>query len=167
MLQAATREVARGLRRGMTSDETTMPAGGIAATETAVEESGFRAGEDFDLVFSPERVKSQAYSPSRRQPEDRRRNHSSSGGAGRGILRCLLAPIINLVTLEASEMAKLIGMVYRDVNIALANELARYSEVVGIDLRPVIAAANTDGEAHLLEPGIGVGGLAPPSIPTS
>jgi nucleotide sugar dehydrogenase len=49
-------------------------------------------------------------------------------------------------------------MVYRDVNIALANELAAYAESLGLDFNAVIAAANTDGESALLAPGIDVGG---------
>ena len=56
-------------------------------------------------------------------------------------------------------------MVYRDVNIALANELANYADSHGIDFEAVRAAANTDGETALLEPGIGVGGHCTPVYP--
>jgi nucleotide sugar dehydrogenase len=76
--------------------------------------------------------------------------------------RYLGAPVLNLGTLEAAEMVKLAGMIYRDVNIALANELARYAESAGVDFEAVRRAANTDGEAALLEPGIGVGGHCTP-----
>jgi nucleotide sugar dehydrogenase len=75
------------------------------------------------------------------------------------------APIINVGSLEAAEIVKLAGMAYRDVNIALANELARYAEAAGVDFPAVIAAANTDGEAHLLQAGIGVGGHCTPVYP--
>jgi len=73
--------------------------------------------------------------------------------------------VLNVGSLEAAEMVKLAGMVYRDVNIALANELARYCEAVGVDFRAAADAANTDGEARLLEPGIGVGGHCTPVYP--
>ena len=169
ILQAATREVARGLHRGMmVCYETTMPVGGTRRhLKPLLEQSGLRAGEDFDLVFSPERVKSQAVL------RHLTANPKIVGGitpaaADRAAAfygTYLGAPVINLATLEASEMAKLIGMVYRDVNIALVNELSRYAEAIGVDLRPVIAAANTDGEAHLLDPGIGVGGHCTPVYP--
>jgi perosamine synthetase len=169
MLQAATHEVARGLHRGMmVCYETTMPVGGTRRhLRPLLEKGGLRAGEDFDLVFSPERVKSQMVL------RHLTVNPKIVGGitlaaaerAAAFYGTYLGAPIINLVTLEASEMAKLIGMVYRDLNIALANELARYAEAAGVDLRPVVAAANTDGEAHLLEPGIGVGGHCTPVYP--
>jgi nucleotide sugar dehydrogenase len=169
VLEAATREVARGLHRGMmVCYETTLPVGGTRRyLKPVLERSGLRAGEDFDLAFSPERVKSQSVL------RHLAVNPKIVGGitpaaADRAAAfygDYLGAPVINLVTLEASEMAKLIGMVYRDVNIALSNELARYAEAVGVDLRPVIAAANTDGEAHLLDPGIGVGGHCTPVYP--
>jgi nucleotide sugar dehydrogenase len=75
------------------------------------------------------------------------------------------APIINVGSLEAAEMVKLAGMAYRDVNIALANELARYAEAVGVDLNLLIDAINTNREAHVLLPGIGVGGHCTPVYP--
>jgi dTDP-4-amino-4,6-dideoxygalactose transaminase len=62
-------------------------------------------------------------------------------------------------------MVKLAGMLYRDVNIALANELAGYAEEVGVDLPSLLPAINSDGEAQLLQPGIGVGGHCTPVYP--
>ncbi len=56
-------------------------------------------------------------------------------------------------------------MLYRDVNIALANELAAFCEIAGVDFETIRAAANTDGEANLLSPGIGVGGHCTPVYP--
>jgi nucleotide sugar dehydrogenase len=56
-------------------------------------------------------------------------------------------------------------MLYRDVNIALSNELARFCELSGIDFGLVRQAANQDGEADLLLPGIGVGGHCTPVYP--
>jgi len=75
------------------------------------------------------------------------------------------APIDDVGSLEAAEMTKLIGMLYRDVNIALANELATFCEIAGVNFERVRAAANRDGEAHLLAPGIGVGGHCTPVYP--
>jgi nucleotide sugar dehydrogenase len=56
-------------------------------------------------------------------------------------------------------------MIYRDVNIALANELAAYAQSVGVNFERVRQAANTDGEANILIPGIGVGGHCTPVYP--
>jgi nucleotide sugar dehydrogenase len=75
------------------------------------------------------------------------------------------APVTNVGSLEAAEFAKLAGMVYRDVNIALANELAHYSQMLGLAFDSIRSTANTDGEANLLQPGIGVGGHCTPVYP--
>src|SRR5207302_5776613 len=53
----------------------------------------------------------------------------------------------------------------RDVNIALANELAGYADEVGIDFGEVIRAANSQPLSHLHRPGIGVGGHCIPVYP--
>ncbi len=169
MLVSASREVAGGLRPGMmVSYETTVPVGGTRRLLAPVlGESGLRPGEDFDVVFSPERVKSQSVL----------RNLSINPKVVGGMTPAaadratafyqtyLGAPVMNVGTLEAAEMVKLAGMAYRDVNIALANELSRYADVVGVDLPALLPAINCDGEAALLQPGIGVGGHCTPVYP--
>src|SRR6185295_10066937 len=75
------------------------------------------------------------------------------------------APVEDVGTLEAAESAKLMGMLYRDVNIALANELAAFCELAGVDFERIRKAANSDGESNLLLPGIGVGGHCTPVYP--
>ena len=55
---------------------------------------------------------------------------------------------------------KLAGMIYRDVNIALANQLANYAEATGFDAAAVFDAANTDGESALLSPASASAGTA-------
>ncbi|MGH9424986.1 MAG: UDP binding domain-containing protein, partial [Terriglobia bacterium] len=74
-------------------------------------------------------------------------------------------PVDEVGTIEAAEMTKLLGMLYRDVNIALVNELAAFCEMSGVDFDRVRSAANSDGEASLLIPGIGVGGHCTPVYP--
>jgi len=152
----------------LVSFETTMPVGGTRARLLpALEAAGKRCGVDFDLVFSPERVKSQSVM------RNLTVNPKVVGGftteaAARAeafYATYLGAPIYNVGTLEAAEFVKLAGMVYRDVNIALANELAGYAETIGVDLPSLRTAINSDGEAALLSPGIGVGGHCTPVYP--
>jgi perosamine synthetase len=168
-LVEATGAIAAGLRRGaLVSFETTVPVGTTRhRLGPMLAAGGLEPGRDFALVFSPERVKSRfvlkhlAETPKvvgGLRPECARRGEDF-------YRRYLGAPVINVGSLEAAELVKLAGMVYRDVNIALANELARYAEALGLDLGPVIEAANTDGEAYLLTPGIGVGGHCTPVYP--
>jgi nucleotide sugar dehydrogenase len=66
---------------------------------------------------------------------------------------------------EAAEFARLAESTYRDVNIALANQLARYADRVGVDLAQVIEACNTRPDSHLHQPGIAVGGHRTPVHP--
>jgi nucleotide sugar dehydrogenase len=167
-IEAVSRQVAAGLHAGaMVVYETTLPVGTTRRFAAILESSGLKAGMDFDLAFSPERVKSQLVL------DHLTKNPKVVGGltpqaaerAAAFYRQYLGAPVMNVGTLEAAEFVKLAGMVYRDVNIALANELARYAELAGIDYYSILGAANTDGEAALLLPGIGVGGHCTPVYP--
>jgi nucleotide sugar dehydrogenase len=62
-------------------------------------------------------------------------------------------------------MTKLAETTYRDVNIAYANELARYAARHGIDVAEVIGAANSQPYSHIHQPGVGVGGHCIPVYP--
>lgn len=168
IIKSISADLAAGLQRGsMVSYETTLPVGTTRALGALIESGGLRAGVDFDVVFSPERVKSGFVL---RHLFD---NPKVVGGitpasAARGeafYTEYLGAPVQNVGSLEAAELVKLAGMVYRDVNIALANELAGYAEAVQVDFESVRIAANTDGEAAILTPGIGVGGHCTPVYP--
>jgi len=168
IITAVTEQIATGLRPGMlVSYETTLPIGGTRNLAAILEKSKLRAGKDFDLAFSPERVKSQFVL--QRLAETSKvvggATPRSAERAAAFYAKYLGAPVINVGTLEAAELVKLAGMIYRDVNIALSNELALYAMHVGVDLEPVFHAANTDGEASLLVPGIGVGGHCTPVYP--
>ncbi len=168
-LSAASEAVAAGLRPGtLVSYETTVPVGGCRSVLIPIlEKHGLKAGRDIYVCFSPERVKSlHVFEHLQKIPKivggfDRQ----SADRAEAFYKEFLGAPVVNVRTLEAAEFVKLAGMVYRDVAIALSNELAAYAEAVGIDMYRTIAAANTDGEAALLLPGIGVGGHCTPVYP--
>lgn len=60
--------------------------------------------------------------------------------------------------IRTAEFAKLIENTYRDVNIALANELAQIAEAAGINVWEAIALANRHPRVNILNPGPGVGG---------
>ena len=71
----------------------------------------------------------------------------------------------DLGSAEASELAKLAETTYRDVNIGLANQFARFADTVGIDVTKVIEACNTQPYSHIHPPGIAVGGHCIPIYP--
>jgi nucleotide sugar dehydrogenase len=75
------------------------------------------------------------------------------------------ADVVAMSSAEAAEFAKLADTTYRDVNIALANEFARYADRIGVDLVEVIAAANSQPYSHVHQPGLGVGGHCIPVYP--
>jgi nucleotide sugar dehydrogenase len=71
----------------------------------------------------------------------------------------------DLGSAEASELAKLAETTYRDVNIGLANQFARFADTVGVDVTKVIEACNTQPYSHIHQPGIAVGGHCIPVYP--
>ncbi len=71
----------------------------------------------------------------------------------------------DLGTAEAAELAKLAETTYRDVNIGLANQFARYADSMGIDVHDVIEACNSQPYSHIHPPGIAVGGHCIPVYP--
>ena len=169
ILEGVAALIAPALRHGsMVCFETTMPVGGTRARLIPLlESSGKRVGVDFDVVFSPERVKS-GFLLRNLTVNPKVVGADSSRAAERAAEfygSYLGAPVQNVETIEAAEFVKLAGMVYRDVNIALANELAGYAEAAGLDLPALLPMINSDGEAAMLQPGVGVGGHCTPVYP--
>ncbi len=68
-------------------------------------------------------------------------------------------------SIKAAETEKLLEGVYRDVNIALANELAKFCENIGVDFWEARKAANSQPFSHIHKPGAGVGGACIPVYP--
>jgi UDP-N-acetyl-D-mannosaminuronic acid dehydrogenase len=77
----------------------------------------------------------------------------------------LEAEIRGLGSAEAAELSKLAETTYREINIAFANELARYADRIGVDVEQVIEAANSQPFSHIHRPGIAVGGHCIPVYP--
>ncbi|RLE58639.1 MAG: nucleotide sugar dehydrogenase, partial [Thermoprotei archaeon] len=73
--------------------------------------------------------------------------------------------IIVMSSPRAAELEKLVEGAYRDVNIALANEVWRLCNELGVDYSEVLRATNSQPYCHLHKPGIGVGGLCIPIYP--
>lgn len=170
ILQSASADVGRGLRRGaLVVYETTISVGGTRRMLVPALEknSGLKAGIDFFVGYSPERVKANLVMQRlETTPKVVGGFDDASLARTSALYRDYLgAPVDEVGSIEAAEMTKLVGMLYRDVNIALANELAAFCELAGVDFERVRASANSDGEANLLLPGIGVGGHCTPVYP--
>jgi nucleotide sugar dehydrogenase len=179
-MESATRDIARGLRPGtLVSYETTLPVGTTRSRWAPLleEGSGLVAGRDFHLVFSPERVLTgRVFADLRKYPK--LVGGIDAGSAGRGIefYRAVLDfddrpdldrpnGVWDLGSAEAAELAKLAETTYRDVNIGLANQFARYADTIDVDVNLVIDACNTQPYSHIHRPGIAVGGHCIPVYP--
>ncbi|SDD46054.1 nucleotide sugar dehydrogenase [Glycomyces harbinensis] len=179
-MDAATDAVAKGLKPGtLVSYETTLPVGTTRERWAPRLESGsgLRVGEDFHLVFSPERVLTgRVFADLRRYPKLVGGVDEASAKAGVEFYEAVLdfderedLPRANgvwdLGSAEASEMAKLAETTYRDVNIGLANQFARFADKQGLDVMKVIEACNSQPYSHIHRPGIAVGGHCIPIYP--
>jgi len=169
-LESACRSIAQGIEEGdMVIVETTLPPGTTAGkVRSILESSGLRAGEDFGLAHCPERAMTGrvvrdimgAY-PKIVGGIDRR-----STEAAMGIYRAVNSRgVIPVASATTAEMVKVAEGVYRDVNIAIANELAIVSRKHGVNIWEVIRAANTQPYCNLHLPGAGVGGHCIPVYP--
>jgi nucleotide sugar dehydrogenase len=171
-IDAATAEVARGLQPGtLVVYETTLPIGTTRDRLGPMLEagSGLRAGVDFDLAFSPERVLvGRVLTDLRRYPKIVGGTTATATTRAVEFYRAVLDPgteVRALASAEAAEMTKLAETTYRDVNIALANEFAQVADRRGIDVTEIIDAANSQPYSHIHQPGVGVGGHCIPVYP--
>jgi UDP-N-acetyl-D-glucosamine dehydrogenase len=166
---AAARFIRSGLRPGhlVVLQSTTFPGTTTGPFREVLEESGLRAGVDFDLAFAPERV-----------------NPGDPASSGRGVPRLVggLTPpatkraaallahvndrVVEMSSPDAAEMAKLLENTFRNVNIAFVNQLALLCERMGLDVWEVIDAAATKPFGFMrFTPGPGVGGHCIPVDP--
>ncbi len=160
-VKAAAQTIVPYLRKGnLVVLESTSPPG---TTEKVVapilERSGLKAGVDFYLAYSPERVLPGQIL--RELIENARVIGGitpESARAGRELYATFVKGEIILTDATTAEMVKLMENTYRDVNIAIANEFARLAERLGVDVWEAIALANRHPRVKILSPGPGVGG---------
>ena len=170
ILDAVVADIGHGLRPGtVVCVETTLPVGttrGRVAPALA-EISGLEPEREFFTIHSPERVYSgRIFQDLATYPKIV--GGVSPAGEDRGVelYRAFLdAEVWAMGGAEAAELTKLVETTYRDVNIALANEFARYADTIGVDFDGVIAAANSQPFSHVHRPGIAVGGHCIPVYP--
>jgi UDP-N-acetyl-D-glucosamine dehydrogenase len=132
-----------------------------------LEESGLRAGDDFALAFSPERV-----DPGRTD-YTMRTTPKVVGGLtpacterAAAVYSRICDHIVTVSTPEVAELSKLLENIFRSVNIALVNELAMLCDRMGIDVWDVIEAAATKPFGFMpFRPGPGLGGHCIPIDP--
>ena len=163
--------IAQGLKKGdVVSLNPSVPPG---TSEDIVlplleKESGMKVERDFCMIYNPERIYE-----GRAVEDIEARYPAVVAGAGAKSLEIgaqlysLVAKkgVIKISNIKTAEAEKLLEGVYRDVNIALANEMAKLCEKVGVDFWEAREAANSQPFCHLHKPGAGVGGACIPVYP--
>ncbi len=160
-VRAAAESIQPVLRPGnlVVLESTSPPRTTIDLVAPILEGSGLRAGEDFYLAYTPERVL-----PGKILQELIENARviggidEASARAGRDLYASFVRGEILLTDATTAEMVKLMENTYRDVNIAIANEFSRLGQAFGVDIWRAIELANLHPRVKILRPGPGVGG---------
>jgi UDP-N-acetyl-D-glucosamine dehydrogenase len=168
-VHAATTEIAQRIAPGtlVILESTTYPGTTDGPVRERLEQSGLRAGIDFNLAFSPERI-----DPG--NPHFNLRNTPKVVGGftpacterAVGFYRHFVDELVPTAGLREAELAKLLENTYRHVNIALVNEMAIFCQELDIDIWASIDAASSKPFGfQAFYPGPGVGGHCIPIDP--
>jgi UDP-N-acetyl-D-glucosamine dehydrogenase len=168
IVESAVAEIAPRLRKGqvVVLESTTYP-GTTRGLQPILERSGLKAGEDFHLAFSPERV-----DPGRTDWTTKNTPKLVGGltpactERAVELYRSAVDTVVALSSPETAEMTKLLENIFRAVNIALVNELAQLCERMEVDVWEVVEAAETKPFGFMsFKPGPGLGGHCIPIDP--
>jgi UDP-N-acetyl-D-mannosaminuronic acid dehydrogenase len=168
-VKSAAESIASVIQKGnMVILESTVPPGTCERVIAPIIEAktGLKHGIDYDLVHCPERVipgsilKEIMYN-------DRIIGGTTSQAAERAkeLYSSFVKGKILITSAGTAEITKLMENTYRDVNIALANELSLVCEALNIDIQEAIQLANHHPRVNIHQPGIGVGGHCIPVDP--
>jgi UDP-N-acetyl-D-glucosamine dehydrogenase len=170
ILVSAAEQIATRLRKGhlVVLESTTYPGTTREQVQPILERgSGLKAGDDFHLAFSPERV-----DPGREDWTTKNVTKVVGGideestGAAAALYASAIEHVHPVSSPEAAELTKLLENIFRSVNIALVNELAQLCDRMGIDVWEVIDAAATKPFGFMsFKPGPGLGGHCIPIDP--
>ena len=170
IVESAVAEIAPRLRKGqiVVLESTTYPGTTREIVQPILEErSGLKAGKDFHLAMSPERV-----DPGRTDWTTKNTPKLVGGltpactERAVELYRSAVDTVVPLSSPEAAEMTKLLENIFRAVNIALVNELAQLCERMEVDVWEVVEAAETKPFGFMsFKPGPGLGGHCIPIDP--
>lgn len=166
---SACESIKKGLKKGnlVIIESTVPPETGINVIKPLLEESGLICGEDFYLSYSPERAlpNNTIFEMTHNARIIGGFNEKSADLTAQLYSYITQGEIIKVKNITSAEMVKLMENTYRDVNIALSNELAKICEKINVNANEVINAANYHPRVNLHTPGPGVGGHCIPIDP--
>jgi UDP-N-acetyl-D-mannosaminuronic acid dehydrogenase len=160
-VESAAQSILPHLQKGnlVVLESTSPPRTTVDLVAPILERGGLKAGKDFLLAYSPERVLPGQIL--RELIENTRvigGVNNASADAGRDLYATFVRGEIILTDATTAEMVKLMENTSRDVNIALANEFSQLAEKYGVDVWEAIQLANHHPRVKILNPGPGVGG---------
>jgi nucleotide sugar dehydrogenase len=171
----AVKEVAQSIGRGLKPNDVVSlhPTVPPLTTEKFLipileKSSKLKAGRDFFVIYNPERIYEgrAIFDIEEGHPGIVAGLEKYSLELAESIFSLVFKKgIIKISSIKTAEAEKLLEGVYRDVNIALANELAVLCEKMGIDFWEAKSAANSQPFCNIHDPGIGVGGACIPVYP--
>jgi UDP-N-acetyl-D-glucosamine dehydrogenase len=166
---AAVEEIAKYLHKGqlVVLESTTYPGTTEEVMQPMLEAGGLKAGVDFFLAFSPERVDpGNSQWNTRNIPKVVGGINDASTQAAAALYESTLGTIVPVSSTRVAEMVKLLENTFRAVNIGLVNELALMCHELGVDVWEVIDAAKTKPFGFMpFYPGPGLGGHCIPIDP--
>jgi len=161
--------VRENLKRGqlVILESTTYPGTTDEVVQPALEENGLRAGTDFSLAFSPERVDPGNLDfETRTIPKVVGGFDSQSTELASDLYSSIVDTVVPVSSTRVAEMVKLLENTFRAVNIGLVNEIALMAHRMDIDVWEVIDAAGTKPFGFMpFYPGPGLGGHCIPIDP--
>lgn len=160
-VESAMKSIAPFVKKGVLVilESTVRPGTTADVVRPILEKPGLKAGKDFMLAYVSEKA-----IPGNTLHEMANNDRivggldEKSGQAAAKIYSSFVKGKVHLTDCTTAEAVKLMENSYRDVNIALANELARICEQLGINAWEAISLANHHPRVHLHQPGPGVGG---------
>jgi UDP-N-acetyl-D-glucosamine dehydrogenase len=169
-IEHASRTLAPHIRKGhvVVLESTTYPGTTREIVTPLLEEgSGLRAGADFHVAFSPERVDpGNSQFTTKTTPKIVGGIDDASAEKAAELYRAAIDDVHIVSTPEAAELTKLLENIFRSVNIALVNELAQLCDRMNIDVWEVVEAAATKPFGFMsFRPGPGLGGHCIPIDP--
>lgn len=168
-IKNTTEEIAKHLRKGhlISLESTTYPGTTEEILLPEFERNGLKAGEDFFLVFSPERE----------DPGNKKYNTRTIpkvvGGitpecaeVGKALYEQVIDRVVVVSSSKVAEFTKLLENIFRGVNIALVNEMKMLADKMGVDIWEIIEASSTKPFGFMpFYPGPGLGGHCIPIDP--
>ena len=166
---AAVEQVARYLHPGMLVilESTTYPGTTEELVRPMLEATGLRAGRDFFLAFSPERIDpGNAQFHTANVPKVVGGTTAACASLASALYQRAIERVVTVGSTQAAEMVKLLENTFRAVNIGLVNEIAMMCDTLGIDVWEVVDAAATKPFGFMpFYPGPGLGGHCIPIDP--